>query len=991
MATYLQGVTPYIPQVQPFQEDLNFYSNVLQTKQQQYDSNYKKLNQVYGQYFYADLTREGNIEKKEQLLNNINFQLQRVAGMDLSLEQNVNQAVQVFKPFYEDKNLMKDMAWTKNYNREIGLAQGLRRSSDEERSKQYWDTGVQALNFKRAEFAEASDEEAMQFGNVRYTPFVNAMEKAKDLAKDAGLSIETINMSPDGKWIIKQKNGQALTEPLTKLFESVLGNDPRIQEVYKTQAYVDRKNYAYGNASMFDGDVKAAEMKYLEDNYNMFKQQTALQKKQMELTSQTYDNKIKDIEKQISEGKADPKAKMYLEQLKYNKQINDASLNRMSSLANSFEESSDTPSTSTGFQNPYGDIETLRNKIDAARASSLMQKDFGEAANIFAYRNSSTDMTANPYAVNQQKHNFQMAQIGARTRGMKEVAKLKARLDRKNIIDEANLKSGNYHAEAVPMLDANGNPYVDAEGNPVMEYVVVPNEGLEELFTEKSGETSTPEYNLKTGSRQISKNQVNAYAVPAFKQIDLALTALKSKGEIQDSEIKQLLDGRSLEQFRSMYQKYPEYFSREVLGSNGLQKIAGNVSAYLDEEGNGNLSAIEPYKQNLQKAMGQLNAYTSYLDADQDWRKKTSKVVESELYANGFKYAKYLYDNNGKLRTEEEFYAMIPEEAIEEGSVRPSSYDDMGNKRFYSGEAEFFKQKTVKKRNIDYNAMKKAAAVIYSDGKRISAPPGISSNGLGTGISTDVQSIEVTPGSPHLKGYNHWVSVTRNFRNLDFGDTDNIRASVSGFTTKGSMEKDAQRTLNLTAQDILNQLTLDSRNLKSGLGNFKMSYANVAEGRIDRNALVLNIDDEWLSKYFDKRMKGASDEKKEALYTIREGISQNGLAIVTDANSMNNSLKQAATMGPIEAAVRYNKSYEYKDPDSPSTFAIKLDESGVNEYLMDTKLYTYDPKTNNFVPGAINYSTPLVGQTPDGAYDNFMDIIAELHETNKILANQLEQ
>jgi hypothetical protein len=44
MATYLQGVTDYIPQFQPFQPDLNFYGNVMQTKQTQYDTNWKALN-----------------------------------------------------------------------------------------------------------------------------------------------------------------------------------------------------------------------------------------------------------------------------------------------------------------------------------------------------------------------------------------------------------------------------------------------------------------------------------------------------------------------------------------------------------------------------------------------------------------------------------------------------------------------------------------------------------------------------------------------------------------------------------------------------------------------------------------------------------------------------------------------------------------------------------------------------------------------------------
>ena len=198
MATYLQGVTDYIPQFQPFQPDLNLYANVLQTKQTQYDTAWKSINKIYGQYFYSDLTRDNNIKRKDELLKNIDFNLKRVSGLDLSLTQNVNQATQVFKPFYEDKNLMKDMAWTKTYNAQRGRAEGFKNSLDEERREQYWDGGVRALDYMRDEFREASDEEALQFGNVSYTPYVNSIKKAQEIAKEAGLSVEKVEFSPDG-------------------------------------------------------------------------------------------------------------------------------------------------------------------------------------------------------------------------------------------------------------------------------------------------------------------------------------------------------------------------------------------------------------------------------------------------------------------------------------------------------------------------------------------------------------------------------------------------------------------------------------------------------------------------------------------------------------------------------------------------------------------------------------------------------------------------
>ena len=114
MARYPQGISTFIPQIQPYQVDFNFVNNVLQTKQAQYDQGWKQLNKLYGQIYYADLTHEDSKAKQKDIVKEIDFNLKRIAGLDLSLSQNVQAASQVFQPFYQDGNLMKDMAWTKN-------------------------------------------------------------------------------------------------------------------------------------------------------------------------------------------------------------------------------------------------------------------------------------------------------------------------------------------------------------------------------------------------------------------------------------------------------------------------------------------------------------------------------------------------------------------------------------------------------------------------------------------------------------------------------------------------------------------------------------------------------------------------------------------------------------------------------------------------------------------------------------------------------------
>jgi hypothetical protein len=75
MATYLQGVTDYIPDFQPFQPDYNFYMNVLQTKQNQYDSNYKALNNLYGELYHQRVTRDDSNKMKDDYLKKVDFEL----------------------------------------------------------------------------------------------------------------------------------------------------------------------------------------------------------------------------------------------------------------------------------------------------------------------------------------------------------------------------------------------------------------------------------------------------------------------------------------------------------------------------------------------------------------------------------------------------------------------------------------------------------------------------------------------------------------------------------------------------------------------------------------------------------------------------------------------------------------------------------------------------------------------------------------------------
>jgi hypothetical protein len=258
MASYIVGLTDYIPQAQPFTPDYNFLGNVLQTKQSRYDSAHKQLNKMYGTLLYSPMLREDNIQQRDQFFKMIDQDIKKMAGLDLSLQQNVDAASNVFTSLYDNKNIVKDMTFTKQYQNQLSIAENYRNCLDQEKcGGGYWDVGVNALNYRAQEFKNASLDEAMGMQAPEYTPFINVTEKAvkyfSDLKK-TGFGVTNVSWSPDGRYIVTTKDGKNLQLPLEDLLQNQFGNDPKIQQMYQTQAYVQRKNYIMANKDRFGGD-----------------------------------------------------------------------------------------------------------------------------------------------------------------------------------------------------------------------------------------------------------------------------------------------------------------------------------------------------------------------------------------------------------------------------------------------------------------------------------------------------------------------------------------------------------------------------------------------------------------------------------------------------------------------------------------------------------------------------------------------------------------
>ena len=262
MATYLQGVTDYIPQIQPFSPDYNFYSGALDLKQSKYDAARKQLSNLYGSLLNAPLTRDDNATSRDKFFKTIEQDIQKMATMDLSLRQNQEAATGVFNQLLDNKNIVKDMVWTKNYQSQAKRSDGFKNCVDPEKcGGQWWQGGDQLLDYSRLEFKNASADEAMYFADAEYIPYQDITKRAIDLAKEADLNVSLDNVT--GQWITTTKNGPLIQKPLSDLFMGAIGSDPKVQEYYNGKARLQRKNFMYGNKDQY-GSLEAAEQAYIQ-------------------------------------------------------------------------------------------------------------------------------------------------------------------------------------------------------------------------------------------------------------------------------------------------------------------------------------------------------------------------------------------------------------------------------------------------------------------------------------------------------------------------------------------------------------------------------------------------------------------------------------------------------------------------------------------------------------------------------------------------------
>ena len=258
MATYIKGADTYLPDIKPFTPDYKFLSAVLETRKDKYDSNFKATNDIYNKVVYSDLSREDNRIKRDQYAENLAPQIEKISGLDLSLQQNADQAQSVFAPFYEDDLIVSDIVHTSQYRKQSEYANRLLESGTQKGADRWSQSGVASLNYKMDDFINASPEKAMAMAAPNYVDGVNLFNMSQDILSEMDLSMEMdMGVTADGKYMIRQKNGALITGAVEEVLKQTLLKDPRVIAAYADDAFVASRNFAQGKIQ--DGSFRTVE------------------------------------------------------------------------------------------------------------------------------------------------------------------------------------------------------------------------------------------------------------------------------------------------------------------------------------------------------------------------------------------------------------------------------------------------------------------------------------------------------------------------------------------------------------------------------------------------------------------------------------------------------------------------------------------------------------------------------------------------------------
>lgn len=383
MASFIPNITDVFPEPVLSKLDINRVERNLKLRDASYIQGAKRFKSVYDSLFNSPLLRNSSEKKRADYLNQISGFLKQASSLDFSLPENQYSAEQLFTPLYEDPELVKDFAYTRQAQNQMGIASQYLNSSNPSERKKYWEEGMKALNYQIEEFQNADTKKALNMSAPRYVEAVDLDDAASKIFKDMNISVSQDNIS--GGYIWTMKNGDAAVPISQAMVMNLVSTDPNVKAMFDTRAYVQRKDYIKQNAPIY-GSEEIAEQKYL---------QTVFTEKANELTRiyNQEENNFKLIDLQIKK----------FENLRAQKGVIDGSEDDLAYKSlltkKSFMEQS-LKMMKERLIDPkkldYSNVPSLRNIAEQIISDALQIEQVDKTAKFIAFKNSSVTAKVDP-------------------------------------------------------------------------------------------------------------------------------------------------------------------------------------------------------------------------------------------------------------------------------------------------------------------------------------------------------------------------------------------------------------------------------------------------------------------------------------------------------------------------------------------------------------------------------------------------------------------
>lgn len=462
MATYIPGIESYTPTYTPFEPDFKFAQAVLSTRQDRYDTNYKQLNDVYGSVIYADLSREDTTKQRDDFANKLVPSIEKIAEMDLSIGANVDAARAVFNPFIENNLIQQDIYRTARYKGEMQRAQSLLNAPNPDANKQYWQTGVDYLNYQMEDFVNASPEEALRQPMPKYVPNANLYDMALDYLRESGIEVKDFHFTKDNRFIIKQTNGELIYDASYDRVKRALAQNGKVQQAYAADSYVKARRFAEQGVeagkfqTINDGRVAWAQNTLADINFKATQLQLRHEGKIEELKSLKL--RHESANQGVNPDKLSPREKRSYEEVLMN-------LNEVE------EENKSNQTLLQSMGTMTSDQEGLLNRAYATLMNWNISDDLRAAAKSYSMESASREPVVNQFQLENDRHRNAMIRDAANNAFKAE----QGRLNRANELKAAGVlmdpslqaafdKLQQAGAGSVDYVkDENGKPNADAD------------------------------------------------------------------------------------------------------------------------------------------------------------------------------------------------------------------------------------------------------------------------------------------------------------------------------------------------------------------------------------------------------------------------------------------------------------------------------------------------------------------------------------------------